>query len=82
MIEELAAADDPVSSALQTVLAAPPDLRQRLESGISARLQNRQDLSMLVGLMGIGFQTARLMTDAGAAPSDDLGPRPTEEDET
>ena len=60
-IEELAAQDDPVQNALQRVLAPPDDLQQRIESGIGARLQNRQDVSLVAELMGIGLGTARVV---------------------
>ena len=63
-IEELAAADDPIQSALQRVLAPPADLQLRVEAGIEARLQNRADLGLLADLMGVGLRTARLLFDS------------------
>ena len=61
VIEELAASDDPVHSALQSVLPVPDDLHARIEVGINSRLQNRQDLAALAEIMGIGLRTARLV---------------------
>ena len=79
MIEELADGHDPVNAALEFVLAPPDDLRTRIEQGINTRLQNRQDLSVIADLMGIGIHTARLLI-GDARPDGEAGPNGTTEE--
>lgn len=78
IIEELAAADDPIQSALHRVLAPPDGLQLRVEAGIEERLQNRADMGLLADLMGVGLQAVRLLLDSSDGrpdipPADDEG---------
>jgi hypothetical protein len=61
VVEELATTTEPVGEALALVLAPPPDLTDRLEKGVSAKLSSRQMMGVVADLFGAGFETARLL---------------------
>lgn len=70
-LEDLSRPVAPVGEALRTMLAPPPDLQPRLRTGIARKMQNREDLRLLVELMGLPWQTARAMVTPPPGDGDD-----------
>ncbi len=64
-LEDLSAPAADLGEALRTTLAPPQDLQPRLRAGIAQKLQTREDLRLLVELMGIPMQTIRMLSDPG-----------------
>jgi hypothetical protein len=50
-----------MGDALALVLAPPPDLADRLEKRVAAKLSSRQVLNVVADLFGAGFETTRLL---------------------
>jgi anti-sigma factor RsiW len=65
VLEASAAGTPPFGSLLDHLLAAPADLEARLRSGIAGRLQTREDLRLMVELLGVPAETLRAL---GAPP--------------
>lgn len=51
-----------VESALRHVLATPSGLRPRLREGIGRKLEGRGDLSLIGDLLGLPYQTVRVIS--------------------
>ena len=63
-LEELAAPLPPLAGPLAASLQAPDDLVQRLGARMTESMRTREDLRILLDLMGIPFGTVRnLMTE-------------------
>ncbi len=62
-IERIAGEETSVEPALAQLLAAPPDLGERMEARIATSIQQRQDLQLLVEMFALGGRTARLLLD-------------------
>jgi hypothetical protein len=60
-------------SAFMEAIVPPPDLSQRVLSGVAKRQQTERDLALLAGLLSIGVETAQLVldVDAGTGPDDE-----------
>lgn len=77
-IEDLSEPQRPMADALIAVLAPPADLQPRLRSGIATKMQTREDLQLLVELLGIPVHTLRALSP----PDDNLpqsSPSPPED---
>lgn len=61
VVEELASGAAPISEALAVALAPPPDLTDRLEQRVAAKLSSRQIMNVVADLFGAGFETTRLL---------------------
>lgn len=70
VLEDLGQPDAPVADALRTVLAPPPDLQTRLQAGMTTKMQARDDLRLLVELLGLAGQTLRAMAPPDPSPPD------------
>jgi hypothetical protein len=46
---------------LAVALASPPDLTQRLERAVAAKLSSRQIMEVMADLFGAGVETTRLL---------------------
>lgn len=68
-LEDLSQPANAIGDALRAMLAPPPDLQPRLRSGIARQMRNREDMRLLVELLGLPWQTARAMS----APSPEDG---------
>ncbi len=64
-LEDLSQPSPSIRDALSTMLAPPDDLQPRLRAGISRRMQAREDMRLLVELMGLPWQTARAISPDG-----------------
>ncbi len=64
-LEDLSQPSPSIRDALSTMLAPPDDLQPRLRAGISRRMQAREDMRLLVELMGIPWQTAQAISPNG-----------------
>lgn len=62
-----------LQSAFLETIVPPPDLNQRVLTGVARRQQSERDLALLAGLFSIGVETAQLLLegDAGGAPESD-----------
>ncbi|MFW2383302.1 MAG: hypothetical protein ACN4GZ_16230 [Acidimicrobiales bacterium] len=56
-----ATASEPLVFALAQVLAAPPDLPDRLEAQVSQRLSGRELVGLMAEMFGAGVETSRLL---------------------
>lgn len=72
-LEDFSEPDASLGDALRAVLAPPGDLQPRLLTGIAAKMQTRDDLRLLVELIGLPVSTMRAL---GPPPSamDEVGP--------
>ena len=61
-LEDLSQPATAIGDALRAMLAPPEDLQPRLRSGIAAKMQNREDMRLLVELLGVPWQTAQAMS--------------------
>jgi hypothetical protein len=68
-LEASAAGTPTFAGLLDQVLAAPEDLEARLRGGVAARLQTREDLRLLVELLGVPMETLKTFS----APQDPNG---------
>ena len=62
-IESLAHPQVDLRLALTLALQPPDDLVPRLRSGVHKRLDGRQDLNLLGQMLGLPWQTARILMD-------------------
>lgn len=62
-LEELASPTADVRAALVEALQPPADLVPRLQHGVRSRLERRQELGLLAGLLGLSWETTRLLMD-------------------
>lgn len=60
-LEDLSRPAVPLGDALRAMLAPPPDLQPRLRTGIARKMQTREDLRLLVELLGLPWQTAQAL---------------------
>ncbi len=60
-----------ISDQLAELLEPPPDLTERLERRVIARLDSRQVLGVLADLFGAGLETSRLLLSEGPRVDDD-----------
>ena len=67
-LESLAETEPALGDALRTLLAPPADLHPRLQSGMAAKMQARDDLKLLVELLGLPVQTLRAMGPPDPSP--------------
>lgn len=61
-IEAMDDASEHVRSALSKVLETPEGLRPRLREGIGRKLEGRGDLSLIGDLLGLPYQTVRVIS--------------------
>ncbi len=54
-----------ISEQLTTLLAPPPDLTDRLERRVAAKLDTRRVLGVMADLFGVGFETGKLLLSEG-----------------
>ena len=69
-LEDLSQPETAIRDALREMLRPPEDLQPRLRAGIARKMQTREDLKLLFELMGIPWQTARVLSKP-PPPSDD-----------
>lgn len=62
-IESLADPQVDLRQALTFALRPPDDLVPRLQSGVRKRLDGRQDLNLLGQMLGLPWQTVRILMD-------------------
>ena len=62
-LEALASPAADVRAALVEALRPPADLVPRLQHGVRSRLERRQELGLLAGMLGLSWDTARLLMD-------------------
>lgn len=62
-LEELARPVADVRAALAAVLRPPDDLVPRLQQGVRTRLERRQELGLMGQLLGLPWETTRLLMD-------------------
>ena len=68
VLEDLGQPDSRIGEALRTVLAPPADIQRRLQVGMAAKMQTREDLRLLVELLGLPAQTWRAMGPPDPSP--------------
>lgn len=62
-LETLAAPAADLRVALSEALRPPEDLVPRLQSGVRTKLDRRKDLGLLAQLLGLSWQTTRILMD-------------------
>lgn len=60
-LDELESTDTDLRPALLTLLAPPVDLEDRISERIAARVQDRQDVALFSSLLGVSFETGRIV---------------------
>lgn len=62
-LEAIARPTTDLRAALSEALQPPTDLVARLQSGVRTELDRRKDLGLLAGLLGLSWQTTRILMD-------------------
>lgn len=62
-LSEVEAPEIDLRPALLTLLKPPPDLESRISARIAARLQAREEMELLSGLLGVSIETGRILFD-------------------
>jgi len=60
-LEELEGTEADLRPALLSLLAPPADLEDRISERIAARVQDRQDMALFSSLLGVSFETGRVV---------------------
>lgn len=70
-LEDLSQPETAIRDALREMLRPPEDLQPRLRAGVARKMQTREDMRLLVDLLGIPWQTARAMSTDPPQSSED-----------
>lgn len=66
ILEEIVGPMAPMADALREALDVPADVGARIGAGIVAKMEAREDLRLLGDMFGVGFTTARYISDSFA----------------
>lgn len=67
-LDDLSEPAVPLGDALRSMLSPPEDLQPRLRNGIARKLQTREDLRLMIEMLGVPWQTAQLLADPPPEP--------------